>query len=250
MNNRPISSGPGRPPAAERRPARKSVLLLSAIAGLAAIVAVVVASRHRAVEPAIPPAQNDQAPETSEATAPVIPPTGPSPVETVTAPTNSDRSAVARQLVKRLSEVEMQPGGVTPESAAKWHQDLESLIEQGTAAVAPLQQFFQSRVDVRFDSGPGTNLLEESTLRIAFIEVLFNIPSPDNVDLQVQLLHDTTDPDEVALLARQLEAQEPGKYKELIVWAAQTSLQQARSAQWPGRKTEPLVKVLNNYGVK
>jgi len=41
---------------------------------------------------------------------------------------------------------------------------------------------------VRFDSGPGTNLLQEPTLRIAFIEVLFNIPSPDNVDLQEQLL--------------------------------------------------------------
>lgn len=224
-------------------------MLLSAIAGLAAFAVIVVASKHRKAEQpsAVPPVQNDQAPETSEAApAQPIPPVSPLPVEI---PANPDRAAIARQLVKRLSEVEMQPGGVTPESAAKWHQDLESLIEQGTAAVPSLQQFFQSRVDVRFDSGPGTNLLQEPTLRMAFIEVLFNIPTPDNVDLQEQLLHDTTDPDEVALLARQLEMQEPGKYRDVIVWAAQTSLQQSRNGQWPGRKTDPLLKVLNKYGV-
>jgi hypothetical protein len=251
MNNSPIGSGPERRPIAERRPARKSVLLLSAVVGLVAIVAVVVVSKHRTPQDLSSGtrSQNTEAPKMIEVTPP-------EPVQTIstapvaTAPANSDRSTVARQLVKQLSEVEMQPGGVTPESAAKWHQDLESLIEQGTAAVPPLQQFFQSRVDVRFDSGPGTNLLQEPTLRIAFIEVLFNIPSPDNVDLQEQLLHDTTDPDEVSLLARQLEAQEPGKYKDLIVWAAQTSLQQARNGQWPGRKTDPLFKVLNTYGVK
>jgi len=141
----------------------------------------------------------------------------------------------------------MQPGGVTPETAAKWHHDLEALIEQGTAAVPPLREFFQSRADVRFDSGPGTNLLQEPTLRIAFIEVLFNIPAPENVDLQAQLLRDTKDPDEVALLSRQLESQEPGKYSDLIVWAAQTSLRQVRAGQWPGRKTDALLKVLGKY---
>jgi hypothetical protein len=253
MNNTPISPSPERPPLAGQRAVRKSVLLLSAAAGLVAIAVVFVASKHRIVDqpPAISPAQNNPVPGTREATPAAqesIPSASRLSVETI--PTNADRAAVARELVKRLSEVEMQPGGVTPESAAKWQRDLESLIEQGTAAVPPLQQFFQSRVDVRFDSGPGTNLLHESTLRMALIEVLLNVPSPDNVDLQEQLLHDTTDPDEVALLARQLEAQDPGKYRDLIVWAAQTSLQQARNGQWQGRKTEPLLKVLNKYGVK
>ena len=141
----------------------------------------------------------------------------------------------------------MQPGGVTAETAAKWHRDLEALVEQGTAAVPPLREFFQSRADVRFDSGPGTNLLQEPTLRIAFIEVLFNIPAPENVDVEEQLLRDTRDPDEVALLARQLESQEPGKYKDLIVWAAQTSLEQTLAGQWPGRKTDALQKILSQY---
>jgi hypothetical protein len=249
----PINSGPEGQPVAGQQRARKSVLFLSAIAGLVAIAVALVVSKHRNVEQrAIPSTQNNQAPETSEPTPagqPPIPPVAQSPIETP-APANPDRAVVARELVKRLSEVEMQPGGVTPESAAKWHRDLESLVEQGTAAVPPLQQFFQSRVDVRFDSGSGTNLLQEPTLRMAFIEVLFNIPTPENVDLQEQLLHDTTDPDEVALLARQLEMQDPGKYRDVIVWAAQTSLQQARNGQWPGRKTDSLLRVLNKYGVK
>jgi len=142
----------------------------------------------------------------------------------------------------------MQSGDITPEKVEKWHRNLEELIEQGTGAVPPLQEFFQSHTDVRFDSGPGTNLLEEPSLRIAFMKVLFNIPSPDNVNLQEQVLRTTTDPDEVALLARQLELQDPGTYRDLIVLTARVSLEQAKTGQWPGRDTGPLVKSLSHYG--
>ena len=193
-------------------------MLLSTIAGVAAIVILIIATRQQPREQTAAPPPTAETPETSQAT-PVASEPAPTPMlvsaspSAIDSPTNSDRSAVARELVKRLSEVEMQPGGVTPESAAKWNKDLESLVEQGTAAIAPLDEFFQSKVDVRFDTG-STNMLGEPTLRIAFIEVLFNVPAPDNVNLQEQLLQNTSDPAEVALLARQLEAQEPGKYQD------------------------------------
>jgi hypothetical protein len=156
---------------------------------------------------------------------------------------SADRSVQARELVKRLSEI--QPDSVTWESADKWTQDLESLVEQGTAAIAPLDDFFNSGADVRFDTGK-TNLLSEPSLRMAFIEVLFNVPAPENVELQGRLLRNTTDPAEVALLARQLEAQEPGKYHDLIVYQAQVALDQASHGQWPGRDTKPLLKMLKD----
>lgn len=253
MNQSPSSNKHERPPATVSKPIRGSLLAIAMIAGLVVIAVVFIAMHRKPEGQAVGPApiadlqaKNDSKPATPEATAPVPTPAVAQADSTV-APTNTDRSAVARELVKRLSEIEMQPGGITPESAAKWNRDLESLVEQGTAAIQPLDEFFQSKTDVRFDMGT-TNLLGEPSLRMAFIEVLFNIPAPDNVDLQERILRETSDPAEVALLGRQLEAQEPGKYKGLIVYAAQTALDQANHGQWPGRDTRPLLKILNTSG--
>lgn len=235
-------------------PARKSVLILTAIIGLGAIVLVLIAAKHSKVdgqrskltEGKPLPASSDAAGNAAFQWAPA--PLAPS-TETE-APSEPDRVVVARQLVKSLSEVNAQPGQLTPKKAGEWKHELEQLVEQGTAAVPPLQEFFQTHADIRFDSGSVSNLLEEPTLRIAFIEVLFNVPSPDNVNLQEQILRNTTDPDEVALLARQLELQEPGKYRDLIVLTARVALDQARTGQWPGRDAGPLVKILDQYGIE
>jgi hypothetical protein len=252
MPKNATTSGPERRPAPPQSPARKSVLILTAVIGLGAVALVVVASKHRKPgdHAANPGAESAQVPESSEASKVAPEPVSPSPAPSAvtTAPSNPDPAAVARQLIKSLSEVKMQSGDITPEKAEKWHRNLEELIETGTAAVPPLQEFFQGHVDVRFDSGPGTNLLGEPSLRIAFMKVLFDIPSPDNVNLQEQVLRNTTDPGEVDLLARQLELQEPGTYRDLIVLTARVSLEQARTGQWPGRDTGPLVKILNQYG--
>lgn len=78
--------------------------------------------------------------------------------------------------------------------------------------------------------------------------MLFNIPAPDNVSLQEEVLRTTYDPDEVALLARQLEAQEPGKYRDLIVSTARVSLAQIKGGLWPGRDPVPLLRILKQFG--
>ena len=252
MNNSPTTSEPGRRPTVEQRPARRWVLVAGLVACIVAVGILVVVSHRKSQEKGGDPARNTDTKVTNDSTLMASEPTASGPTtelatNATTVPINSERAAVARELVNRLSEIEMQPGGVTSESAAKWNRDLESLVEQGTAAVAPLDEFFQSKVDVRFDTG-ATNLLGEPSLRMAFIEVLFNIPTPDNVDLQERILRETSDPAEVALLGRQLEAQEPGKYKALIVYAAQAALDQANHGQWPGRDTKPLLRILNNYG--
>jgi hypothetical protein len=154
----------------------------------------------------------------------------------------------AAQLVKTLSEINLQAGGVTAESADQWKRNLEQLIEQGKAAVPVLEQFFQANGNIRFDSVPGGDLLGESTLRMAFIKVLFDIPTPDNVELQERLLQTTNDPDEIALLARQLELQEPGEYRDVIIQAANVALQMAQNGGLQGRDASPLTTVLTNYG--
>jgi hypothetical protein len=87
MNNNPTSS----PPA----PARKSVLLLVGIVGLAAVALVLIVSWRRTKSEAQPP----EAITAEDKPAPIA----------VAVP-EPDRSAVARQLIKSLSEVNLQPG--------------------------------------------------------------------------------------------------------------------------------------------
>lgn len=153
-------------------------------------------------------------------------------------------------LVKTLSEISAQPGELTPEKADQWKRNLEELIEQGKTAVPVLDEFFQANGDIRFDSIAGGNLLEEPTLRIAFLKVLFDIPTPDNVELQERVLQTTTDPDEIALLAHQLELQEPGEHRASIIQAANAALQKTNTGGFPGRDTSRLTKLLADYGVK
>lgn len=156
-------------------------------------------------------------------------------------------SEKARQLVKSLGEID---GELTVEKADKWKRNLEELIEEGKAAAPVLAEFFQSNLNVKFDSGGGTNLLESPTLRVAFIKVLFDIPTPDNVDLQEQVLRSTTDPEEVALLAHQLELQEPGVYRGVIIKAIKSSVIKAKNGEYPGSDVTPLFEILAQYGIR
>jgi hypothetical protein len=248
MKNNPASSGPERRPVPPQGPARKSVLIPVGLIGLGALALLVFASRHSKTEP--PPAAGNAVRSKPVSEAPAAPPIAerpPSiPLPGPAGDSPPDRDAMARQLVKSLSEMDLRPGQLTPEKTDKWNRELEQLMQQGTAAVPPLQEFFESHADVRFEPG-STNVLGEPSLRIAFLHVLFNVPTPDNVTLQEEVLRSTTDPEEVAVLASQLEAQEPGKYRDLIASTAQASLNQAKAGAWPGRNTAPLFKIVAQY---
>ena len=254
------SSGTKRQHGKSERPARNWALILIPIIGLGIVALLVVASRRERLN------SNDYSAKSAAEVGQVMKSSGASGVApdqvpirssldrvpsrsaslSVVVPSESE-SAYTRQLVKSLSEVKLQ-GELTPEKAVRWQRNLEELIEQGTAAVAVLQEFFQRNEDVRFDSGSGANLLGEPTLRIAFLKVLFDIPTPENVELQEQVLRTSTDPDEIALLARQLDLQEPGTYREVIVEATKAALERAKSGELGGRDTSSLVKVLEQYG--
>ena len=87
----------------------------------------------------------------------------------------------------------------------------------------------------------------EPSLRIAFLKVLFDLPGPANLELQKQVLETATEPDEIALIARQLERQEPGKHEAIIIEAAKEAMEFARNGKLPGRNTRPLAELLDRY---
>jgi hypothetical protein len=268
MPNKPMmkqnmtSSGPERRQHRESHgPARNWVLILIPVIGAGIVALLVIASqreRPNSTNDSVKAEPEQPAPEPTRARLagpdpfPIVPgfvrvPSRPATI-TTTLP-ESESSAAARQLVTSLSEVSLRAGELTPEQAAKWHRNLEELIGQGTAAVPVLQEFFQRNEDVRFDAGAGTNLLGEATLRIAFLKVLFDIPAPQNVELQQQVLQTTVDPEEIALLARQLERQQPNRHRELIVEAASAVLERASNGELPAHDISLMVDLLKEYGV-
>jgi len=168
------------------------------------------------------------------------------PASSQPAPLPAAARTKAEHLIEILGAINLK-SGITPEQAELWHHHLEELVEQGAAAIPALQQYFQSNQDVRFDSSPAANLLGEPTLRIALLKVMSDLPGPENVNLQVKILQTTSDPDEIALLARQLDAQEPNTYRPEIIAAAKAALEKSKNGELPGRDVSPLVKILEQY---
>jgi hypothetical protein len=234
---------------------RKSFLILVALIGFAISAVLFVASPHRQRGSNIPAHSASQDAQNSESSARASKILSDA-MAAKPASLDEDSSVQlapadkALFLVKTLSEISAQPGELTLEKADQWKRGIEQLIEQGKAAVPVLEEFFQTNGDIRFDSVAGGNLLEEPTLRIAFLKVLFDIPTPDNVELQERVLQTTSDPDEIALLARQLELQEPGEHRDVIIQAANAALKMANNGGLPGRDASRLTKLLADYGVK
>ena len=135
----------------------------------------------------------------------------------------------ARRLIDGLASLDPSTQPVTEASISECRQQLLELAGLNLVALPALEEFFQRRQDVRFEGGSGTNLLEASTLRIALMKLLFDFSAPDNEQFQARLLGSLTDPDEVSLIARQLEIAAPRQYLDLIVQAVRRSLQLARS---------------------
>jgi hypothetical protein len=252
MKNNPTGFARDKQPAIEQGPARKWVLVLATLIALGAVALIPFIAFPGRNQPV--PSPNKASPITkavesrraaerdSPASIAFSAESRKSAPQLEAAP-----SLDARGLVRSLSEISVQPGDLTPEKADEWQHRLVMLIDRGTEALPALQEFLESNVDRKFNSGPGTNLLGEPTLRIAFLKVLSDIPAPANVELEEKLLRTATDPDEIALLARQLELQEPGKHREAIIKAASTALVRVSKGGFPLRYSTQLVELLQEY---
>ncbi len=84
-------------------------------------------------------------------------------------------------------------------------------------------------------------------MRIALLKLLSDVPDPKALEVQAQVLQTTKDPVEIALVARQLDLQEPGKYRYQIVAAARAVLDRINRGQLPAMDLEPLLETLKAY---
>jgi hypothetical protein len=194
-----------------------------------------------------PSAKAPSLPITTTTPQPNLSPVPPTNTAVELKPSRPEPSAYTKRLMDILSDVDPKTP-MTPEKAAQWKQALQQLAQEGAGALPAIQQFLDRNQDVKLDFGGDTNIIGESTLRTALIKVLDNIGGPEAMAFEAQWMQSTTDPNEIAMLARQLEKQAPEQYRQLALEAAQAALSMAASGKLPDRDVGPLFSLLQQYG--
>lgn len=153
------------------------------------------------------------------------------------------------RLVSMLAGVNIQPGALTPQSAAAWKGSLDALIRFGAAAVPAIRDFLASGQDVSFEAVPGAaEVLGHPTLRLALLNALTSIPGPTAIALSADTLRTTVDPREIALVSNSLESLAPGQYREASLAAARRSLSEAFAGKIREQDLGPLFDVFGRAG--
>ncbi len=189
------------------------------------------------------------------ATAPEVPPAGqPAPrpktpvAPSTPAPPRLEPSPETRGLVSALANLDLK-APLTAETAAAWREHLARLVQNGAAALPAIQEFLALNKDVNFESiAGGAGLLGSTSLRMSLLEALGNISGPEALAASALALQSTTDPREIALLARNLERQAPEQYREAALAAARTAMAEAAAGRLVGKDIGPLFDVLRTYG--
>jgi HEAT repeat protein len=197
---------------------------------------------------ATPPADSRSIEEAAKGTAPptLIPPEAPpAPAPVPVAPPRPEPSPETRQLVAALTQFK---GTITPELAALWKSNLTQLVQQGPAAVPAIREFLEQNKDIPYDYKQGGNLLGAHSLRLALLQALEAIGGPEAMQLAVDTLQTTTQPREIAQIARHLETQGQGQYREAILHAARESLAMAAGGKLAQTDPGPLFNVIAQYG--
>jgi hypothetical protein len=114
---------------------------------------------------------------------------------------------------------------LTLESAKDTKRLLKELRKQGVAAVPAIREFLRQKEDVNFDKISGGELAEHHTLRQALFDTLRRIGGAAAMAVSLEQLGGNQDPAEIAMLARNLEEEAPGVYRQQILQTTSSALQ-------------------------
>jgi len=138
---------------------------------------------------------------------------------------------------------------VTAADAKKFKDGLTDLVRQGAKAVPAIQDYLDKNLDSNYGNVKGAEELGYSSVRHAFLDTLKQIGGPEAEGAMVHVLQTTAEPNEVGELARNLEAQAPGQYRDQILQAAREALDMAHDGRL-GKDIErgPLYRVFQSLG--
>lgn len=161
--------------------------------------------------------------------------------------TRPEPSPLTRQLVSGLTTFDASAGPMSPEQAALWKQNLDTLVKQGAAGVPGIMEYLEKHTDFVFDSATAQALGYPSA-RSAMFDALAQIGGPEGVNGMLSVLKTTADPREIAWLIQLLEKVEPGVHGPSAVAAAREALTMAAAGNLPDRDVAPLFEVFQFYG--
>jgi len=144
--------------------------------------------------------------------------------------------------------MDLSQGSLTPEQAKQINQGLKDLVALGTAAVPSIREFLARNADLSYGDQKGGKMVDYSSLRIGLFDALKQIGGPEALEVSLRTLQNTGDPWEVAILARNIEQQAPGEYRQEILKAARESLGQASPDRLAGGDVAPLFQIIQTYG--
>ncbi len=147
------------------------------------------------------------------------------------------------ELLARLQNTKQ----LTPQGAEDVKGLLRDLRQLGAAAVPAIGDLLRSGFDVDFSRLSGGQQLEEATLRQAMIESLRQIGGEGAIAALLEQLRTTLSPEEIAILARDLEEVAPGRYRDQAVRAANNALQALASTK-DSLELRPLFETLRVLG--
>jgi hypothetical protein len=153
-----------------------------------------------------------------------------------------------RQLVYSLTNLDLSHSAISRDQVDRWKQGLAELKSQGTVAVPAIREFLESNQELNFAAVNGGELLGESSLRSALLNVLAQIGGPEGSAVMLQTLQTTTLPSEIAQIAQYLEQQAPGQYRQETLNAVNEVLAMSSKGELPGLDVGALFKVLQSYG--
>ena len=136
---------------------------------------------------------------------------------------------------------------MTTEQKLQWTLNWHALVEQGAAAVPAILEFLEKNLDYGFGAG-GNPALGYASARAAMFDALLQIGGAEGLSGMLQVLQNTADPREIALLAQSLEKLAPEQYRQEAVTAARQALAMAANGKLSGSDVAPLFQVLQNYG--
>jgi hypothetical protein len=164
-------------------------------------------------------------------------------------PAQAVPSAAAQEVIARVGQPEFFASGVSPQKAEELKRSFKLLVQEGAGAVPAIRAYLDRFQDVDFDPVGAAKQVGYPSLRMGMLDTLRQIGTPEAIELSLQTLKTTADPQEIGFLAKGLEKQlPPDQFRSVVLAAASESLTQAIRGQWSGRNAAPLFEVLQKYG--
>jgi len=120
---------------------------------------------------------------------------------------------------------------IPPEDAESIRRTLRLLVQQGEMAVPTIQEFLEAVEYTEFVESNNENSVNYESIELALIDTLSQIGGDQALDIMLQRLQATTEPEEIALLAKGVEMNAPGEYRDEILNSARKLMTMASEDQ-------------------